>query len=304
MSFTDASLTSLRVFRSVAERGTFSAAAATLGYTQSAVSRQVASLERAAGAPLLERHPTGVRLTAAGQVVLRSAASVIDRIDATARELSGLPEERAVVRLGWFASAGAVLIPRALVTLQHSHPGITVVSREGSTTALLRALRAGTVDLAVVASSAPFRALDHEHPPLLVDTLTERSLRIAVPADHPLARNATVDITDLHGQRWIGGVGNERVLGVWPGLDERPEIVHSARDWLAKLNLVAAGLGITTLPAALSEAVPVGVRVLAVRGGPLEQRRVQLARLPQPLTEPVARLAEALRAAAVAADVR
>jgi len=302
MSFTDASLTALRVFRAVAERGTFSAAASALGYTQSAVSRQVASLERAAGSPLLERHPTGVRLTPAGQVVLRNAAAVIDRIDATARELSGLPEERAVVRLGWFASAGAVLIQRALAALQRSHPGITVLSREGSTTALLRALRAGTVDLAVVASSAPFRALDCEKPPLLVDTLTERSLRIAVPANHPLAREETVDVADLHGQSWIGGVGNERVFGVWPGLDERPEIVHSARDWLAKLQMVAAGLGITTLPAALSGAVPAGVRVLAVRGGPLEARRVQLARLPQPLTEPVARLAEALRAAAVEAD--
>jgi DNA-binding transcriptional LysR family regulator len=302
MSFTNASLTALRVFRAVAERGTFSAAAASLGYTQSAVSRQVASLERAAGSPLLERHPTGVRLTPAGQVVLRNAATVIDRIDATARELSGLPEERAVVRLGWFASAGAVLVPRALAALQHSHPGITVLSREGSTTALLRALRAGTVDLAVVASSAPFRALDCEQPPLLVETLTERSLQVAVPANHPLAREETVDIADLHGQRWIGALGNDRMLGVWPGLDERPEIVHSARDWLAKLQMVAAGLGITTLPATLSQAVPAGVRVLPVRGGSLEARRVQLARLPQPLTEPVARLAEALRTAAVDID--
>lgn len=303
MSFTDASLTALRVFRAVAERGTFSAAAAALGYTQSAVSRQVASLERAAGAPLVERHASGVRLTPAGQVVLRSAAAVIDRVDATARELNGMPDERAVVRLGWFASAGAVLVPRALAALQRSHPGIVVLSREGATTALLRALRAGTVDLAVVASSAPFRALDCEKPPLAVDTLTERSLQIAVPAGHPLARGDFIDIADLRGQRWIGGVGNERVFGVWPGLDERPEIVHSARDWLAKLHMVAAGLGITTMPAALGAAVPPGVRVLTVRGGPQEQRRVLLARLPQPVTEPVARLAEALRAAAVETDI-
>ncbi|GAA3143084.1 hypothetical protein GCM10020001_077520 [Nonomuraea salmonea] len=57
-------------------------------------------------------------------------------------------------------------------------------------------------------------------------------------------------------------------MGAWPGLDERPEIVHSARDWLAKLSLVAAGAGLTTVPAMLAEAVPDGVRVLPVRGGP------------------------------------
>src|ERR1700761_8823764 len=110
MTITDASLVALRVFRAVAERGTLTAAAAALGYTQSAVSRQIASLERAAGAPLLQRRHDGVVLTAAGQLVLRRAAVVIDQVDATARELAGLPEEQATVRLGWFASAGAWLV--------------------------------------------------------------------------------------------------------------------------------------------------------------------------------------------------
>jgi DNA-binding transcriptional LysR family regulator len=302
MAFTDASLTSLRVFREVAERGTLTAAATALGYTQSAVSRQIAALERAAGTTVLERRHDGVRLTPAGHIVLRHAAMVIDQIDLTARELAGMPDEKSVVRLGWFASAGAVLVPRALAGLRHTHPGIEVVSREGSTPGLVRALRAGTVDLAVVASAAPYRPLDNETPPLVVDTLTERALQIAVPAIHPLARADFIDATDLHGQRWIAGTGSERVLGVWPGLDERPEIVHSARDWLAKLHLVAAGLGITTVPAALVDAAPEGVRVLPVRGGAQEQRRIQLTRLPAPLTEPVARLAEALRTAAVRSE--
>ena len=90
MGFADASLTALRVFREVAERGTLTAAAAALGYTQSAVSRQVASLERAAGAPLLQRRHDGVRLTSAGQLVLRRAVIVLDQVDATARELAGV----------------------------------------------------------------------------------------------------------------------------------------------------------------------------------------------------------------------
>jgi molybdenum-dependent DNA-binding transcriptional regulator ModE len=156
MSLTDASLTGLRVFRAVAEHGTLSAAAAALGYTQSAVSRQVAALERAAGTVLLERHHNGVRLTPAGQVVLRSAAAVVDRIDATSRELNGVREERVVVRLGWFASAGAVLIPRAVAMLSRSRPGITVLSREGGTSALVyhRAIARSAAQTAVAPHSA------------------------------------------------------------------------------------------------------------------------------------------------------
>lgn len=299
MTFGDASLTALRVFREVAARGTLTAAATALGYTQSAVSRQIASLERAAGTPLLERHHDGVRLTAAGRIVARRAAAVVDQIDSTARELAGIPDERATVRLGWFASAGAALVPDALVRLRRTHPGITVVGREGGTPTLVRALRAGTIDLALVASPPPYRPLDAETPALREQILTDRSLRVAVPADHPLARGEHIDIADLRGQSWIAGTGDDRSLGVWPGLDERPTIAHTVRDWLAKLNLVAAGCGITTIPASLAPACPPGVRVLPVRGGPTETRRLLLARLPGPLPEPVARVAEALRVAAI-----
>ena len=297
MAFTDASLVALRVFREVAERGTLTAAASALGYTQSAVSRQIAALERAAGVPLLERRYDGVRLTSAGRLVLRHAAVVVDQVDAAARELAGLPEEDAsTLRLGWFAAAGAWLVPQALVSLARTHPSITVVTREGSTPALVRALRAGTVDVALIASSPPFRAPDDESPPLEVEVLAERALRVALPAGHPLARNDFVDVADLRGQRWIAGPGDQLVMGVWPGLEGRPVVAHTARDWLAKLQLVAAGLGITTVPAGLVTVAPAGVRVLPVRGGPAERRQILLARLPGAVPEPVARLADALRA--------
>ncbi|QFU91238.1 LysR family transcriptional regulator [Amycolatopsis sp. YIM 10] len=303
MTFSDVSLTALRVFREVAERGTFTAAATALGYTQSAVSRQIAALERSAGAELVERRHDGVRLTAAGHIVVRRAASVLDQVDATARELAGLPDEHATVRLGWFASAGAALVPRALAALRETHPAITVITREGSTPALARALRAGTLDLALLASAPPFRPPDSETPALRLRTLTERGLCVAVPSTHPLARGDFADVADLAGQRWIAGSGDDRVMGVWPGLDERPEIAHTARDWLAKLHLVAAGCGITTVPASLASVVPSGVRVLPVRGGPAEHRRLMLARLPKPLPEAAGRLAAALRTAAIDAAV-
>ncbi|NIH83661.1 LysR family transcriptional regulator [Amycolatopsis granulosa] len=304
MAFTDASLTALRVFREVAERGTLTAAAAALGYTQSAVSRQIAALERAAGVPLLERRHDGVRLTAAGRVVVRRAATVVDQIDATARELAGLPDERATVRLGWFPTAGATLVPRALAAVRAAHPGITVVTREGSTPALVRALRAGTLDLALLAATPPFRPPDDETPALVLSTLAERGLCVAVPAAHPLARGEFADLADLRGQRWIAGTGRDGLMGVWPGLDERAEVTHTARDWLAKLQLVAAGCGITTVPASLAAVVPPGVRVLPVHGGPAEQRRLMLARMPGVPGEAVARVAESVSAAVVEGTVR
>ena len=299
MDFTDVSLVGLRVVREIAERGTFSAAAVSLGYTQSAVSRQVAAVERAAGAPVFERRREGVRPTAAGRVILRHAATVLDEIDAVDRELRGLPAETGTVRLGTFPSAGAALLPRALVQLRRTHPGITVVTRDGPTPSLLRALRAGSLDLAVVSSAPPFRPLDNETPALAVETLSERSLSVAVSATHPLADRGSVDVSELRGQRWIiaRSTGDETMLGVWPSLDERPNIVHTTRDWLTKLQLVAAGCGVTTLPASLMSVVPAGVRVLAVRGGPEERRRIVVAHLPSRQPDAVERVVAALRQA-------
>jgi DNA-binding transcriptional LysR family regulator len=300
MNFGDVSLVSLRVFREVADRGTFTAAAQALGYTQSAVSRQIASLERASGGPLLQRRREGVRLTPIGQVVLRRAADVIDQIDATARELSGLPPDGGTVRLGWFTSAGVALVPTAIAALRADHPAITVITRGATTPALVRALRAGSIDLAVLASAPPFRPPDSETPPLELETLAERTLLVAAPAAHPLARADSVGVAELRGQLWIAGPasGGESSMGVWPGIDERPQIAHTVSDWMAKLHLVAAGCGLTTLPASLAPAVPPGVKVLEVRGGPHEQRRLILARLPGAVAEPTARVAEALRFAA------
>ena len=85
MNLTDVSLAGLRVVREIAERGTFTAAASSLGYTQSAVSRQVATVEKAAGSPVFERRRDGARPTAAGRVILRHAAAVLDEIDAADR---------------------------------------------------------------------------------------------------------------------------------------------------------------------------------------------------------------------------
>jgi DNA-binding transcriptional LysR family regulator len=293
----DLSPMGLRVLREAAQAGSFSAAAASLGYTQSAVSRQVAALESATGRELFHRGRQGVTLTAAGVRLLASAVRVLDELDGALRELGGEAATLGPVRLGAFATAAAGLVPAALASLPSE---LKVTLREGTTPALTRALRAGTLDLAVIARVPPFRPPDAESPPLELTTLSERELVLGVPSHHPFAAAGVVDVDALEGQIWVAsrsGAG-ESLLGVWPGLAERPDVRYVVRDWMAKLQIVAAGLAITTLAPVARDVVPAGVSIVSVRGEPQEMRRVVLARHPGPLDDAVARVADALVAAA------
>jgi DNA-binding transcriptional LysR family regulator len=293
----DFSPTGLRVLREVTQTGSFSAAALSLGYTQSAVSRQVAALERAAGRRLFDRGRHGVNLTPAGARLLTSAVRVIDELEAARSELAGEPIGGRPVRLGAFAAAAAGLVTQALAALPAQ---LNVSLREATTPALTRALRAGTLDLAVLARTPPFRPLDAESPPLDLTTLSERELAIGVAANHPLARARAVEVGELEGQVWVASRSDsgDTLLGVWPGLAERPDVRYVVRDWLAKLQIVAAGLAITTVAPVMLDALPKGIKVVAVRGEPQEVRRIELARRPGPLDGPTARVADALITAA------
>ncbi len=293
----DFSPTGLRVLREVAQAGSFSAAAQRLGYTQSAVSRQVAGLEAVAGRRLFERSRHGVTLTPAGTRLLARAIRVLEELDAALRESAEEAPAAGPVRLGAFATAAAGLVPKALSRLPRDS---AVTLREGTTPALTRALRAGTLDLAILALSPPFRPLDAESPALELTTLSERDLLVAVAAGHPFAGQPAVEVAQLAGQVWVASrsEAGEALLGVWPGLAERPDVRYVVRDWLAKLQIVAAGLAITTLAPVVAGVLPSEVRAVAVRGEPQETRRVVLARLPGPLDGPTARVADALIATA------
>jgi DNA-binding transcriptional LysR family regulator len=296
MAGADFSPSGLRILREVAQAGSFSAAAAALGYTQSAVSRQVAGLETVAGRRLFDRSRYGVTLTPAGTRLLASAVRVLDELDGAVRELADEQTAVGPVRLGAFATAAAGLVPRALAELP---PRLKVTLREGTTPALTRALRAGTLDLAVLARTPPFRPVDAESPALELTTLFERELVIGVPRSHPLAGARAVEVEQLEGQVWVASRSDpgESLLGVWPGLAERPDVRYVVRDWLAKLQIVAAGLAITTLAPVMIELLPEPVKVVAVRGEPQEIRRIVLARRPGPLDGPIAVVADALLAA-------
>jgi DNA-binding transcriptional LysR family regulator len=294
----DVSSVDLAVLRAVAQRGSFTAAAGELGYTQSAVSKRVAALEAATGRRLFERERTGVRLTPAGEVVLRHAAAALDALGALERHLEDEADRGrpGPVRLGAFASALAGIVPAALAAV----PGIEVTLREGTSAALIRALRAGTLDLVLFAGVPPFHPPDQHDPPLAVEHLAEGDLRIAVGASHRFAGRRTVDVGELAGERWVvahRGRDDHR-LGAWPGMPGTPRAPFVARDWLSKLRLVASGAAITTVPDVLLPALPPDVRTVGVTGGSAERRRLMLVRAPGPAEPAVDAVAAALRGAA------
>ncbi|MGW3345442.1 LysR family transcriptional regulator [Nonomuraea rubra] len=141
----------LRLFDEVARSGSFTAAAELLGYTQSAVSRRVAALERAAGGPLFERLARGVRLTPAGTALHRHAVAVLDRLERAGEELAAIHRGRGgVLRVGSFATANIDLLPGTLRRFLDRRPGIELRLTEGLSTRLMELLHAGALDVAVI----------------------------------------------------------------------------------------------------------------------------------------------------------
>jgi DNA-binding transcriptional LysR family regulator len=258
-------LVGLRVVHEVARQGSFSAAALSLGYTQSAVSRQVGAMESAAGTALFERLARGVRPTAAGQVVARRAARVLGEVDGALEEVSGV-RDRLAGRLvvSGFPSAAAVLLPSAIALLGQRHPDLQVELQEAASPVQLRRLRAGRIEVALVATGdvVPERdlaGLRHEA------VAIPRGPGIAVAIGHRLADQEVVTVADLADESWIVGTGpvGEPQFGPWPGLD-RPRIGHAVRNWATRFGLVAAGLGITRVPGLAADSVPRDVRWLPV----------------------------------------
>lgn len=257
-------VTALRVVHTVAGTGSFTATADLLGYTQSAVSRQVAAAEAAAGVPLFVRGARGVVPTPAGVLVARRAAAVLTEIDAVGEDLAGLTDRLGGrVTLGAFPTAMWALAPRAVAAARRQHPGLTVDLQEASTPTQLRQLRAGRIDVAVIGMGADLPAYDLEG--LRRDHLVDGRSLVAVPRGHRLAGRGQVPVAELADEDWVVGKGlrGDPQFGAWPTLLE-PRVAYAARDWHARLGLVAAGLGITTVPEIAAVGLPVDVVTVRV----------------------------------------
>jgi DNA-binding transcriptional LysR family regulator len=258
-------LAGLRVTLEVAQRGSFTAAAEALGYTQSAVSRQIIATETAMGAALFERHARGVTPTQSGEALLRHARQVIAHVEAAELEVAGL-RDRIAGRLvvGAYPTAAATLVPRAIARLREAHPALTVTLWEAGSPAQLRRLRAGRIEVAVVAIGEGLP--DYDFTGLRIEVVrTGRGMGVVVSTGHPLASREAVHVDDLAEQSWIVGAGGEGEpqFGAWPTL-EAPRVAYEARGWQTRLGLVAAGLGVSVLPGLAADTVPHGVKWLRV----------------------------------------
>jgi DNA-binding transcriptional LysR family regulator len=271
-------LTGLRILREVAARGSFTAAAESLGYTQSAVSRQVAGLESAAGTPLFERTARGVRLTDAGAALLRRADTVLDEVDAAQRELDGMSQlATGTLRVGAFPTAVAALLPRALRAFRAAYPSVDASLREGGTASQIRRLVSGTADAAVI-SVLPQRQAPQDRR-VTLEHLMDDPLLLAVALNHPLATRRTVNLDDLASERWIASStkASDSMLGAWQWAEWQPKVELIAKEWTAKLGLVAAGLGVTLVPGLAADAVRPDVALVRIRSERPVSRTVLLA---------------------------
>jgi molybdate transport repressor ModE-like protein len=274
----------LRVLRAVARTGSFSAAARELGCTQPAVSQQMKALENSAGTPLLVRGPREMRLTEAGDALVRHAAGILAGLTAAEEEIGAIAGLRAGrVRLCSFPSGSSTLVPRAVADMRAHHPGTKVSLVEAEPPHSVDMLRAGDCDITLA-----FRYVDLPTPaeeswddlvvrPLLTDRLVG-----VVPEDHPLAgRSGPTAIEELADEQWIAGCPRCRrhLVEVCERAGFTPRIDFATDDSPAVVGLVAAGLGVAVLPElALGPVRAAGVAVFDVR--PAVEREVVALTLP------------------------
>ncbi|WP_204072389.1 LysR family transcriptional regulator [Planotetraspora phitsanulokensis] len=256
----------LMVLHAVVTSGSVTAAAANLGYTPSAVSQQVAALEKQAGIPLLERVGRGVRPTEAGRALTEHAA-VIDRQLAEAEtELADLRAGRTGrLAIGYFATAGATLMAPALARFREEHPGVRVDLTMTDPDDPLPEVMRGRADLAIVV-----RPRDRLHEGVHLVHLLDDPYRAVLPKGHRLAAKRVLDLADLAGEPWVGserpGPCLDAVLEGCAAAGFTPTFVVESDDYATAQGFVAAGLGVSLIPdLGLANRHP-GVVVRRVRG--------------------------------------
>jgi DNA-binding transcriptional LysR family regulator len=294
-------ISGLRVVREIALSGSFTAAARLLGYSQPAISRQVAAMEAAAGYPLFVREARGVRVSPAGAIVAEHAGRVLASVDALRQDLASHGDRLAGrIKLGAFPAATAVLVPRALAKLRAGHPGLNVTLSDGPTPTLLRQLRAKRLGVAVIGTGAGLP--DYDLDGLSHETVFAGDLCVAVPAGHRLAAADVVSVSELAGEAWIVGddSGGDPQFRAWPTLTD-PVIRYTVRGWPARFGLVAAGLGICLVPEVAALSAPAGVVTVRVDDPSWLGRATLVVTQCEPTGEAAA-VVDALRKAAI--DIR
>ena len=229
----------LRILAAIAAYGSVTKAAKHLNYSQPAVSHHLARLEAETGARLVQRIGRGIRLTPEGEHLARRAAEIVGRVDTAAAELSAMVGQRTGrVRVAGFQSALAALMPHAAASLRRDHPGIELHLADAHPQVALDLLRAGQIDAALI-----FR----------YDDTTPDDIRATHLFDDPmhlLSLKPGQTLTDHRDSAWIAGCEHCRreFVDACDKAGFTPHIAYTSDDVIVEQALVAAGMGVTTMP--------------------------------------------------------
>ena len=267
----------LRVLREVALRGSFSAAAEALDYSQPAVSQQIARLERQVGVKLIERRPKGLELTPEGQILVRHTETILAQIAAAQDELSELATQaRGRLRIGSFATAAGTVVPRAVASFRRQRPAVEVSLTLSDPHESIPAVRRGELDIAVVEEGGFSGDPDTEG--LTVEHLLDDELWVAVPSGHPLATRRSIPLADLRDDDWmlVGLAGtcedSNVVLRACHEAGFQPRVAYTSDDYFAIQGLVASGMGVALVPGLALASLRDDVAVRPVHGRPPRRR--------------------------------
>ncbi|MHC5699959.1 LysR family transcriptional regulator [Streptomyces sp. PKU-MA01144] len=264
----------LRALHAVSVHGSVGAAASALGFTPSAVSQQIAKLERETRTVLLEREGRGVRLTPEARqlvAVARELLAIVERAETELEQRRGKPAGRLTIAA--FASAARGLLPEVLADLAVRHPAMDARLSEVDPHLSVGMVAKGAVDLSVVH--------DWDVAPLSLPPGVEQAVigedrcTLLVPQGHPFAGRDAVRREDLGGERWVcqppGRVCHEWLVRTLRAAGHRPEIVHQADENPTLVALVAAGLGICLIPRLGRGPLPAGVVEVALEPTPVRR---------------------------------
>lgn len=258
----------LRTLDALARHGSVSGAADGLHVTTSAVSQQMAKLEREVGQQLLAKNGRGVRLTDAGRLLADHAARILSQVELAQSDIEAQRGQVVgEVRIGAFPTAARGLFPAAVSALRTGHPDLRVRSSELEPELGIRAVIRGDLDVAVVLDWSNKRlpvpgGLTQVH---LLDDAPD----VAMPADHPLAGRSEVDLEEFADDEWVswpeGEFCYEWLVFTLRSKGFEPRIAHLAGEHHTQLALIAAGLGVCVAPRLGRGPVPEGVALVPVR---------------------------------------
>jgi len=280
----------LEIYCAVAEEGSFTAAAARLNLTQSAVSQQIATLERDVGLALMERVPRGVKLTPAGQFLAKRAQGLLREMSGLEQELHRLADPPKAVTLGVFATAGAHLVPMLVSRYRQRYPETQLVLHASQPEDLPAKLLAGEIDVGITWDydflMRPVGDLHRQH--LLADPMV-----LLLPADHPLAdEQGSLRLTELSEEPWIVRTHRStryedafEVMCRIAGFE--PRIVFRTEDYQSVQGMVAAKVGVAVAPRLSMRAQRPDIVVRPIHS-PAFARRIDAIALPGYRSNPLA----------------